>query len=88
MYVRCVYKLVELHLICNNYTEAGFTLLLHANLLNVSDMSPLQGTGLFLLALEISENLAYFCSFYGERTLYKVFWRFDQFLRSSEVTKF
>lgn len=51
MYVRCVYKLVELHLICNNYSEAGFTLLLHANLLNVSDLSPVQA----------AESLAYFC---------------------------
>ena len=79
MYVRCVYKLVQLHLICNNYTEAGFTLLLHANLLNVSD-SPFQATGLFLYALEISETSHIFVHFMEkEPALYKVLWRFNQF---------
>ncbi|CAL4142292.1 unnamed protein product, partial [Meganyctiphanes norvegica] len=33
LYLRYVYKLVDLHLSCDNYTEAGYTLLQHANLL-------------------------------------------------------
>nr|CAB3239393.1 dedicator of cytokinesis protein 1 [Phallusia mammillata] len=37
MYVRYLYKLCDLHLECENYTEAGFTLLQHAQLLNWSD---------------------------------------------------
>ena len=34
MYIRYIYKLRDLHLASNNFTEAGFTLLLHANLLD------------------------------------------------------
>ena len=34
MYLRYVYKLQELHLKCDNYTEAAHTLLLHADLLS------------------------------------------------------
>ncbi|CAH1784994.1 unnamed protein product [Owenia fusiformis] len=37
MYVRYIYKLCDLHLAADNYTEAGFTLLLHANLLSWQD---------------------------------------------------
>lgn len=33
---RYLYKLRDLHLDCENYTEASFTLLLHAELLEVS----------------------------------------------------
>ncbi|XP_063609034.1 dedicator of cytokinesis protein 1-like isoform X2 [Penaeus indicus] len=33
LYLRYVYKLSELHLACDNYTEAGYTLLQHASLL-------------------------------------------------------
>lgn len=33
---RYLYKLRDLHLDCENYTEAAFTLLLHAELLEVS----------------------------------------------------
>ncbi|XP_045614067.1 dedicator of cytokinesis protein 1 isoform X2 [Procambarus clarkii] len=36
LYLRYVYKLSELHLACDNYTEAGYTLLQHANLLRWS----------------------------------------------------
>ena len=36
MYVRYLYKLCDLHLQCDNYTEAAFTLLQHARLLSVS----------------------------------------------------
>ncbi|CAK8675724.1 unnamed protein product [Clavelina lepadiformis] len=37
MYVRYLYKLCDLHLQCDNYTEAAFTLLQHARLLSWSD---------------------------------------------------
>ena len=33
MYIRYINKLCDLHLGCQNYTEAAFTLLLHAELL-------------------------------------------------------
>jgi len=36
MYVKYIHKLVALHVMCNNYTEAGYTLKLHAALLDVS----------------------------------------------------
>ncbi|XP_069941837.1 dedicator of cytokinesis protein 1 isoform X2 [Cherax quadricarinatus] len=36
LYLRYVYKLSELHLACDNYTEAGYTLRQHANLLRWS----------------------------------------------------
>uniref|UniRef100_A0A8C3EWT7 Dedicator of cytokinesis 2 n=1 Tax=Corvus moneduloides TaxID=1196302 RepID=A0A8C3EWT7_CORMO len=36
MYIRYLYKLRDLHLDCENYTEAAYTLLLHAWLLKVS----------------------------------------------------
>ncbi|TRY99585.1 hypothetical protein DNTS_033289 [Danionella cerebrum] len=36
MYIRYLYKLCDLHKECDNYTEAGYTLLLHAKLLKVS----------------------------------------------------
>ena len=35
MYVRYLYKLCDLHLECDNYTEAAFTLYEHAKLLDV-----------------------------------------------------
>lgn len=43
MYIRYVNKLCELHLQCDNYTEAAYTLKLYSNLLNWSDapLSPL-----------------------------------------------
>ncbi|XP_062909750.1 dedicator of cytokinesis protein 2-like [Mobula hypostoma] len=37
MYIRYLYKLRDLHLECENYTEAAYTLLLHAKLLKWSD---------------------------------------------------
>lgn len=37
MYIRYVNKLCDLHLECENYTEAAYTLKLHSNLLNWSD---------------------------------------------------
>lgn len=37
MYIRYVNKLCELHLDCDNYTEAAFTLRLHSKLLNWTD---------------------------------------------------
>lgn len=37
--LRYLYKLRDLHLDCENYTEAAYTLLLHAELLEVSDTS-------------------------------------------------
>jgi len=37
MYVRYLHKLCDLHRECDNYTEAAFTLLQHARLLNWSD---------------------------------------------------
>uniref|UniRef100_A0A4W3K9F1 Dedicator of cytokinesis 2 n=1 Tax=Callorhinchus milii TaxID=7868 RepID=A0A4W3K9F1_CALMI len=37
MYIRYLYKLRDLHLDCDNYTEAAYTLLLHAKLLKWSD---------------------------------------------------
>ncbi|MEQ2265870.1 Dedicator of cytokinesis protein 1, partial [Xenotaenia resolanae] len=33
MYIRYLYKLCDLHRECDNYTEAAYTLLLHAKLL-------------------------------------------------------
>ncbi|XP_071445315.1 dedicator of cytokinesis protein 1 isoform X2 [Hetaerina americana] len=39
MYIRYVNKLCDLHLECDNYTEAAFTLRLHSKLLNWSDNS-------------------------------------------------
>lgn len=37
MYIRYLYKLCDLHLECENYVEAAFTLKLHAKLLRWSD---------------------------------------------------
>jgi hypothetical protein len=37
MYIRYVNKLCDLHLECDNYTEAAYTLKLHSKLLNWSD---------------------------------------------------
>uniref|UniRef100_A0A3P9HZU8 Dedicator of cytokinesis 5 n=1 Tax=Oryzias latipes TaxID=8090 RepID=A0A3P9HZU8_ORYLA len=37
IYIRYLYKLRDLHLDCENYTEAAYTLLLHAELLQWSD---------------------------------------------------
>uniref|UniRef100_A0A8C4GWS9 Dedicator of cytokinesis 1 n=1 Tax=Dicentrarchus labrax TaxID=13489 RepID=A0A8C4GWS9_DICLA len=37
MYIRYLYKLCDLHKECDNYTEAAYTLLLHAKLLKWSD---------------------------------------------------
>ncbi len=37
MYIRYIYKLKELHEASGNHTEAAFTLLLHAELLQFSD---------------------------------------------------
>ena len=37
MYIRYVNKLFELHMVANNYTEAGLTLQLYAKLLNWSE---------------------------------------------------
>uniref|UniRef100_A0A8C8JUN2 Dedicator of cytokinesis 5 n=1 Tax=Oncorhynchus tshawytscha TaxID=74940 RepID=A0A8C8JUN2_ONCTS len=37
IYIRYLYKLRDLHLVCENYTEAAYTLLLHAELLEWSD---------------------------------------------------
>uniref|UniRef100_H3D1P3 Dedicator of cytokinesis 5 n=1 Tax=Tetraodon nigroviridis TaxID=99883 RepID=H3D1P3_TETNG len=37
IYIRYLYKLRDLHLDCENYTEAAYTLLLHAELLEWSD---------------------------------------------------
>uniref|UniRef100_A0A8C5AIS3 Dedicator of cytokinesis 1 n=1 Tax=Gadus morhua TaxID=8049 RepID=A0A8C5AIS3_GADMO len=37
MYIRYLYKLCDLHKECDNYTEAAFTLLLHAKLLKWSE---------------------------------------------------
>ncbi|XP_069695130.1 dedicator of cytokinesis protein 1 isoform X2 [Periplaneta americana] len=39
MYIRYVNKLCDLHLECDNYTEAAYTLKLHSKLLNWSDAS-------------------------------------------------
>ncbi|KAI1293752.1 Dedicator of cytokinesis protein 1 [Halotydeus destructor] len=39
MYIRYLYKLIDLHLLCENYIEAAHTLLLHAKLLDWSDDS-------------------------------------------------
>lgn len=39
MYIRYIYKLRELHLQCDNHTEAGFTLLLHADLLDWTEQT-------------------------------------------------
>ena len=36
MYIRYLHKLCDLHLECDNYTEAAYTLLLYAKLLHVS----------------------------------------------------
>lgn len=38
MYIRYVNKLCELHLECENWTEAGLTLMLHAKLLQWSNI--------------------------------------------------
>jgi len=37
LYLRYLYKLHDLHIKANNYTEAAFTLKLHSRLLNWSD---------------------------------------------------
>jgi dedicator of cytokinesis protein 1 len=36
MYIRYLYKLCDLHISCDNYTEAANTLKLHVDLLRVS----------------------------------------------------
>ena len=53
MYIRNIHKLVKLHLLCSNYTEAGFTLLLHASLLEVQS----EGQRKEQIYLEIIEYL-------------------------------
>lgn len=35
MQIKCIHKLVALHVTCENFTEAGYTLKLHASLLDV-----------------------------------------------------
>ena len=42
MYIRYLHKLCDLHLECDNYTEAAYTLLLYAKLLHVSPLPLLQ----------------------------------------------
>ncbi|XP_065059429.1 dedicator of cytokinesis protein 3-like isoform X2 [Rhopilema esculentum] len=37
MYIRYIYKLCDLHIACENYTEAGFVLFMHASLLDWKD---------------------------------------------------
>uniref|UniRef100_A0A671LBE3 Dedicator of cytokinesis protein 1-like n=1 Tax=Sinocyclocheilus anshuiensis TaxID=1608454 RepID=A0A671LBE3_9TELE len=44
MYIRYLYKLCDLHKECDNYTEAGYTLLLHAKLLRVTPHTCLTST--------------------------------------------
>uniref|UniRef100_A0A8C0L5J9 Dedicator of cytokinesis 1 n=1 Tax=Canis lupus dingo TaxID=286419 RepID=A0A8C0L5J9_CANLU len=39
MYIRYLYKLCDLHRECDNYTEAAYTLLLHAKLLKVIEIT-------------------------------------------------
>lgn len=39
MYIRYLHKLCDLHLECNNYTEAAYTLMLYTRLLRVSASS-------------------------------------------------
>uniref|UniRef100_A0AAY4EDR1 Dedicator of cytokinesis 5 n=1 Tax=Denticeps clupeoides TaxID=299321 RepID=A0AAY4EDR1_9TELE len=52
IYIRYLYKLRDLHLDCENYTEAAYTLLLHAELLEV-------GTSfMWEKAIEMSKQLA------------------------------
>lgn len=43
MYLRYIYKLHDLHLSADNFTEAGFTLKLYADQLSWTDDSVLQG---------------------------------------------
>uniref|UniRef100_A0A8C9ZKA0 Dedicator of cytokinesis 5 n=1 Tax=Sander lucioperca TaxID=283035 RepID=A0A8C9ZKA0_SANLU len=50
IYIRYLYKLRDLHLDCENYTEASYTMILHAELLEVSDTS-----AIFSLALTKSD---------------------------------
>ncbi|KAA8592767.1 hypothetical protein FQN60_018222, partial [Etheostoma spectabile] len=54
IYIRYLYKLRDLHLDCENYTEASYTMILHAELLEVSDTS-----AVFSLALRKSDFLFY-----------------------------
>ena len=44
MYVRYLHKLCNMHLECDNFTEAACTLMLYAKLLNVSTGWVIQGT--------------------------------------------
>ncbi|XP_048584524.1 dedicator of cytokinesis protein 1 isoform X2 [Nematostella vectensis] len=45
MFIRYVYKLCDMHLAIENYTEAAFTLLLHADLLEWCDQPVFTGQG-------------------------------------------
>jgi len=58
MYLRYIYKLHDLHLSAENFTEAGFTLLLHAEKLNWSfEKLPIEGNYPAQSEMERKEDL-------------------------------
>uniref|UniRef100_A0A671LC86 Dedicator of cytokinesis protein 1-like n=1 Tax=Sinocyclocheilus anshuiensis TaxID=1608454 RepID=A0A671LC86_9TELE len=79
MYIRYLYKLCDLHKECDNYTEAGYTLLLHAKLLRVTPhtftfylgrriwMSPVKTLHLFLLVSVNEGSVNMNCIFVTEK---------------------
>lgn len=58
---RYLYKLRDLHLDCENYTEAAYTLLLHAELLEVSDSAVLI-FAIHTTVLNVYPNVDVICS--------------------------
>lgn len=57
---RYLYKLRDLHLDCDNYTEAAYTLLLHASLLKVSGLLLVEYLGLQVLECQNMEERVQF----------------------------
>uniref|UniRef100_A0A803TVA9 Dedicator of cytokinesis 2 n=1 Tax=Anolis carolinensis TaxID=28377 RepID=A0A803TVA9_ANOCA len=56
MYIRYLYKLRDLHLDCENYTEAAYTLLLHASLLKVRHFFLIMWEEAISLCKELAEQ--------------------------------
>uniref|UniRef100_A0A4W5RS88 Dedicator of cytokinesis 5 n=1 Tax=Hucho hucho TaxID=62062 RepID=A0A4W5RS88_9TELE len=57
IYIRYLYKLRDLHLVCENYTEAAYTLLLHAELLEMVMSKPCSHLVSFYQLLHLSVQM-------------------------------
>uniref|UniRef100_A0A452TVJ4 Dedicator of cytokinesis 1 n=1 Tax=Ursus maritimus TaxID=29073 RepID=A0A452TVJ4_URSMA len=58
MYIRYLYKLCDLHRECDNYTEAAYTLLLHAKLLKVIEITIYLHDSMWEEAIALGKELA------------------------------